>query len=285
MRFVAQREIPVPLSSEKRKQEQKKQAGPNYKKVQVHPTIGSWGNNAPTVSICTLTYNRNHFLPLLQSCIEKQDYPHSKIEWLILNDSPRESDDPLLGANTKIRVKYQRINQKLTLGKKRNLSHQLCSGDYIIYMDDDDYYYPTRVSHAVSSLINSGKPVAGSTFLQIYYCHDQQLWLSGPFGQNHATANTFAMTKEFARSQHYKNEDICNEERYFLKNYTIPMAQLDPKQTLICISHKSNTFDKKKMRNQQKNNPRLRKLSSKQIPEEIKNRLKKYQEIYAKEVR
>ena len=93
------------------------------------------------------------------------------------------------------------------------------------------------------------------------------------------------MTREFARSQHYKNEDICNEERYFLKNYTIPMAQLDPKQTLICISHKSNTFDKKKMRNQQKNNPRLRKLSSKQIPEEIKNGLKKYQEIYAKEVR
>lgn len=250
--------------------------------IHFYSTTTSWPDNAPTVSICTLTYNRNHFLPLLQACIEKQDYPHTKLEWLILDDSSDQLEDPSLHTNTDITIKYQRVKQKLTLGKKRNLSHQLCSGDYIVYMDDDDYYYPTRVSHAVSSLQQSGKPIAGSTLLQIYFCHDQQLWLSGPFGQNHATANTFAMTKEFARSQHYKNEDTCNEEKYFLNSYKIPMTQLDPRQTIICISHKSNTFDKKKMRGNKGKNPRLNKLETSGLPLSTKNKLEEYQRIYRK---
>ena len=102
-------------------------------------------------------------------------------------------------------------------------------------------------------------PMAGSTLLQIYYCHDRQLWLSGPFGQNHATANTFAMTKNFARSRYYKNEDECNEEKYFLNNYTIPMQQLDPLKTLVCISHETNTFDKEIMRKRGQTN-RMRRI-------------------------
>lgn len=219
-----------------------------HKSIQFCTTKSDWKNSAPAISICTLTHNRYHFLPLLLNCIEQQDYPHSKIEWLILDDSDNQLKSPSLETNTQIQIKYQRIKQKISLGKKRNLSHQLCSGDYIIYMDDDDFYYPKRVSHAISSLQQSGKQIAGSTLLQIYFCHDQQLWLSGPFGQNHATAGTFAMTKEFARSHHYNNQDTCNEEKYFLNNYTIPMQQLDPWQTMVCISHSKNTFDKKRMR-------------------------------------
>ena len=47
-------------------------------RIQLCTPKADWTNCAPTVSICTLTYNRNHFLPLLQRCIEQQDYPHSK---------------------------------------------------------------------------------------------------------------------------------------------------------------------------------------------------------------
>ena len=245
--------------------------------IQFSTTKTDWTSSAPTVSICTLTYNRNNFLPLLQRCIEKQEYPHSKIEWLILDDSESSFKNPSLTTNTKIQIKYQRVKQKLHLGKKRNLSHQLCSGDYIVYMDDDDFYYPTRISHAVSSLQHSGKQIAGSTLLQIYFCHDQQLWLSGPFGQNHATANTFAMTKEFARSHHYNNLDTCNEEKFFLSNYTIPMQQLDPLQTIICISHSKNTFDKKRMRVKGENQ-RLKRISEEE--KNVKGITMPYQAIY-----
>jgi len=35
------------------------------------------------------------------------------------------------------------------------------------------------------------------------------------------------------------------EERFFLKNYAIPMVQLQPFETIICMAHAANTFDKK----------------------------------------
>ena len=267
--------LPAKNSGANRRSIHTKNAPPN---IQFYQTKTVWDNSAPTVSICTLTYNRQHFLPLLQRCIEKQNYPHSKIEWLILDDSDESFNNPNLNTETEVRIKYQRVKQKLSLGKKRNLSHQLCSGDYIIYMDDDDFYYPTRVSHAVSSLQQSGKQIAGSTLLQIYFCHDQQLWISGPFGPNHATAGTFAMTKEFARSHHYNNHDTCNEEKYFLNNYTTPMQQLNPRETMVCISHSKNTFDKKKMRAKGEHH-RLRRIQGEE--ETVKTLVELYQAIYA----
>ena len=203
----------------------------------------------PFVSICTLTHNRPDCLKRLLTCIEKQTYPLNKIEWLILDDSTDYKANIELKSRSSLKIKYQRLRDKMILGAKRNLSHKLCSGEIIIYMDDDDFYFPERVAHAVDALQKSNKGIAGSTNLHIYFSHDDQLWLSGPFGKNHATANTFAMTKEFASQHFYDDDATCNEEKSFLNNYTIPMKQLDPLQNLICISHNTNTFDKRRMRN------------------------------------
>jgi len=258
-----------------------KAKGERKNTISFYPTRKTWEQDCPLVSICTITHNRRHFLPQLLKCIEAQDYPLKNIEWLILDDSTDYKDSPIIKTDTSLQIKYQRIRHKLPLGRKRNLSHQLCSGDYIVYMDDDDYYSPKRVSHAVSSLQQSEKEVAGSTLLQIYFCHDQQLWLSGPFGLNHATAGTFAMTKDFARQHNYRNEDTCNEEKYFLQNYTIPMVQLDPRQTMICISHRANTFDKKKMRSKGATRT-MKRLKEETIDKDIARMLQEYALINSK---
>ena len=203
---------------------------------------------SPLVSICTLTHNRPIHLKKLQTCIEAQNYPLEKIEWVILDDSNIYKESLEIKSSTEIRIKYQRLKEKLPLGRKRNLSHKLCSGEIIVYMDDDDYYFPERISHAVETLQKSTGEIAGSTTLHIYFRHDDSLWISGPFGAKHATAGTFAMTRRFALGNTYDNAANCNEEKSFLRNYTLPIAQLNPLKTMVCISHQSNTFDKKRMR-------------------------------------
>ena len=210
--------------------------------------VGTTKRSLPHVSICTLTHNRSEFLPRLQSCIERQTYPLDMIEWLILDDSTSDLKPVQLESKTAITINYQRLPSKLKLGAKRNLSHRLCKGEIIVYMDDDDYYFPERVEHAVEQLSASHQPLAGSTYLYIYFCSDDTLWLSGPFGKNHATANTFAMTRTFARETFYDSEASINEEKSFLNNYSTPLQQLDPAKTLICIAHNANTFDKQLMR-------------------------------------
>lgn len=180
------------------------------------------------------------------NCINSQDYPHELIQWVVIDDSDNEEKCQKPDqAKTDISIKYIKLDKKLKLGEKRNLSHTHCDGKIIVYMDDDDYYFPQRVSHAVARIKETGKEVAGATYLIIYYSHDDQVWTSGPFGKNHATAGTFAMTKEFANKTFYQKNDETGEESAFLAKYTKEMAQLNHTKTMICIAHSSNTFDKR----------------------------------------
>ena len=134
----------------------------------------------------------------------------------------------------------------MTLGKKRNLAHEKCSGDIILYMDDDDYYPPERISHAVEKLQQNPKAMcAGSSILYIYFKHISKMYQFGPYGPNHSTAATFAFRRELLKETGYDNEACLAEEKKFLKNYTIPFVQLDPTKSILVFSHNHNSFDKK----------------------------------------
>ena len=40
----------------------------------------------------------------------------------------------------------------MTLGAKRNFMHEKARGEFLVYMDDDDYYPPCRIRHAIETL-------------------------------------------------------------------------------------------------------------------------------------
>jgi len=117
-----------------------------------------------------------------------------------------------------------------------------------VYMDDDDYYPPERVKHAVDTLLANPRALcAGSSEMYIYFKHIHKMYQSGPFGPNHATAATFAFRRELLQTTQYENAAALAEERAFLKNYTVPFVQLDPLKTILVFSHEHNSFDKRKL--------------------------------------
>jgi hypothetical protein len=167
------------------------------------------------------------------------------MEWIIIDDGTDKIED-LVASHPN--VKYFKSSEKMTLGKKRNLMHANSCGDIIVYMDDDDYYPPERVSHAVESLMaNPSILCAGSSEIYIYFKHLKSLMQFGPYGPNHATAGTFAFRRELLTHTKYNDDACLAEERFFLKDYTIPMIQLDPTKVILVFSHNHNTFDKKKL--------------------------------------
>jgi|TARA_Y100000992_G_scaffold52929_2_gene31506 glycosyltransferase involved in cell wall biosynthesis len=199
----------------------------------------------PFVSICTPTFNRRPFINSLIKCFQNQLYPKNKLEWIIVDDGTDKIKDLVEHIE---QVKYIELQEKVTLGKKRNIMHDHCKGDIIVYMDDDDYYPPTRVTHAVDKLMKNPKILAaGSSEMYIYFKHVEEMWQFGPYGPNHATAATFAFKKELLRITRYDDSKSLAEERDFLKQYTIPFIQLDPKHTILVFSHIHNTFDKKRL--------------------------------------
>jgi Glycosyl transferase family 2 len=211
----------------------------------VEKSTSDYFKRYPFVSVCTPTFNRRPFINAMITCFNEQDYPQDRMEWIIIDDGTDPVED-LVASHP--RVKYFKYDTKMTLGRKRNLLHEKSRGEILVYMDDDDYYPPKRVSHAVEMLMSHPEALcAGSSEIYIYFKHIKQMKRFGPYGPNHATAGTFAFKRKLLK-QHRYNDDAClAEERAFLKDYTVPFVQLDPMKVILVFSHEHNTFDKRKL--------------------------------------
>lgn len=227
----------------------------------------------PFVSVCTPTFNRRPFIEGIIKCFNHQDYPKDRMEWIIIDDGTDKVEDLVINHP---HVKYFKYDTKMKLGRKRNLLHEKSKGDIIVYMDDDDYYPPQRVSHAVEKLQEHPEALcAGSSEIYIYFKHIQKMYQFGPYGPNHATAGTFAFKRKLIENR-YDDEACLAEEKSFLKDYTVPFVQLDPKKVILVFSHEHNTFDKRKLL--ENPHPNFVKESTKTVDEFVKE--KELKEFY-----
>jgi glycosyltransferase involved in cell wall biosynthesis len=224
----------------------------------------------PFVSVCTPTFNRRPFIENMFQCFRNQNYPKDRVEWIIVDDGTDKIGD--LIAKSKIpQIKYFTLPEKVPLGTKRNFMHKHAKGTIIVYMDDDDYYPPDRISHAVERLeSNKDALCAGSSEIYIYFKTLNRMVQCGPYGPKHATAGTFAFRAELLKQTQYEDHAALAEERAFLKDYTVPFVQLDPMKTILVFSHEHNTFDKRKML--ENPHPDFLKDSPKTVNDFIKNK-------------
>lgn len=204
-------------------------------------------NFKPFVSVCTPTFNRRPFIPTMFACFKNQTYPMDRVEWIIVDDGTDKIRD-LVESSGITNIKYFALDTKMPLGEKRNYMHKQSKGSIIVYMDDDDYYPPERIEHAVDKLQNNKEALcAGSSEMYIYFNHIKKMYQCGPYGPNHATAGTFAFKSRLLDDTKYEDHAALAEEKAFLKDYTVPFVQLDPMKSILVFSHTHNTFDKKKL--------------------------------------
>lgn len=207
-----------------------------------------------SVSIVTITQlSRFDCLQVLKDMIEEQSYKNI-LEWVIVEGSSCEEDANLnkqnilkLKTQTKININYVEYDGNVILGNLRNKSNNATKGDYIVCMDDDDYYPKERVEHAVLTLKTSHNLIAGCSGCMFYdYILDKQ-FKSRQLNPNHSTNNCFAYKKEYLKNHSYDNTKTFAEESSFTNAFNEPMCQLNPKKTIIVSSHNLNTYNKRKL--------------------------------------
>ena len=196
---------------------------------------------SPTVTVVCPTYDRRAYLPFMLGQYLRMEYPNKEL--LVLDDSPASNADLFEGFE-KYRVTYVHDPVKRTIAEKRRLLNAMAKGDYILCMDDDDVQHPQRIAHSVEALRASGKQIAGATCLFVYFKATRAVRLFGPYSDNHGTHGTMCYTRQYAATHAYDPAKTHAEESAFTANFTEPMAQLDPHQTILCIAHDRNTFDK-----------------------------------------
>ncbi|BCS82928.1 putative glycosyltransferase [Cotonvirus japonicus] len=207
-----------------------------------------------SVSIVTVSqFYRVDFLKILAKCIKNQLYKNIK-EWVIVDTSfvglyKTENDLTDIIEEFKLdktlpNIVYYKSN-KNSIGGWRNETSMLVSGDIIVCMDDDDYYPPSRISHAVEMLSDKKVLLAGCDKLHFYDIHYDEYYQFNGFGSNHTTNNCMAYWREYLNDHSYDETVSHAEETSFTNNFTVPIIQLESEKTVLQFSHNINTYDKK----------------------------------------
>jgi glycosyltransferase involved in cell wall biosynthesis len=104
------------------------------------------------VSIIIPTYNRFENLKHAINSVKEQSYPNKEI--IVINDNSTESQyytekvDGVLFINLPInnRIKY---NTNAAQGMTRNYGIKIAEGNYIAFLDDDDYFLPGKLEKQI----------------------------------------------------------------------------------------------------------------------------------------
>ena len=204
------------------------------------------------VSILTPTYLRHKFFKQMIRNIELQSFPLKNLEWIIIDDGPIPMScliDKYKFREKMANIEYIYLNVKRTIGQKRNIGKSIAKGEFIVHMDDDDWYGPNYVSSLVYCLKNYSYPVVGATTMYYMYVEESKLYKSGPFHKNHCCAGLMGYTREYARLNNFGWDIKNGEEVNFLQNYKIPVIQISNSYMLfIAINHGKNTVDKSKIK-------------------------------------
>ena len=205
-----------------------------------------------SVSILTVTqWSRRDSLAILNDMIAEQTYSNI-VEWIIVEGSSTEADrnrnakliQSMTNPSCCIRYIMSASGQPLgCLGSLRQAANDAAIGEFRVVMDDDDYYPPTRVSHAVARLQASKKEIAGCSAMFMYDYGLRSLYQFRSFGPYHSTSSCMAWKRSYDGA--YDLTERVSDEFRFTNGFTRPMVQLDPLHTIVQSSHGSNTFAKK----------------------------------------
>lgn len=200
----------------------------------------------PDVSIVTLTYNRRIFMPLAKYSYMIQSYPEDKIEWVIVDDGEDSIEDTLIGVPN---VKYVRLENKTSIGEKRNIGVQNAMYDTIVMMDDDDVYPNNSVLHRVAMM---GKdPKKQCVFCTTIPCYDIQNYTSFmnvppytlPMAQRVSEAS-FGFTRKFWEDRKFTDIQIA-EGNAFIHGREEMCREISPQEVIVSLVHSLNTSSRK----------------------------------------
>ena len=201
----------------------------------------------PHISIATPTYNRKKLFQMAIYNFKNLDYPLEKVEWVIVDDSDSgETVEDILPKDE--RIKYISLPKKVTIGKKRNLCVEHCSNPYIVFMDDDDYYYPESVRRRISYLLESKKECVYCTSIACFHINKYISMINVPPHQlpfqERISEASLAFTKSFWEQQPFADHSRGGEAKEFLKGRFDNTQEVSWEQILVSLLHSRNTSHK-----------------------------------------
>lgn len=109
------------------------------------------------ISIVIPTYNRFNFLKETIESIKKQSFKDFEI--VIIDDNSTDDTGKIIDMYKNLRIKYIKNKKNMGPGYNRKIGISSCDGEYIIFMDDDDYYIDNDFFYKVISIFEKNRDV------------------------------------------------------------------------------------------------------------------------------
>ena len=226
---------------------------PKHGVVHCPPFIVS--EDCPPISIVTPSYMRKDMIDIAFHNLLSTDYPHDKIEWVVVEDSDKSENmmsDRIINfqANAPtIRVKYIPIQGRMSIGEKRNIGVEHTTNDIVLFMDDDDHYPPTSFRRRVSWLLKGrrgdtiGADVAVCTSIAMY---DLQRGVSAvnvppwniPLAQRISEA-TLTFRKSFWEERKFTDTSMAEGEGWITGRESA-VLEMTPQHIIVAFTHGAN---------------------------------------------
>jgi hypothetical protein len=211
------------------------------------PTISKTRVGPVPLASCIMpTADRRSLVPQAIRHFLRQDYPNREL--IILDDGADNVAD-LIPQDSRIR--YLRLDRKLSMGVKHNIACEMAHGEIIVHWDDDDWVSPRRISYQVRELEEqtmntSMDTLCGLSRVLFYEPRAQRAWeYQYPGGRPWVLGATFCYYKQF--SERHRFPDM-NEgaDTAFVWNLQNTHVRAHPDHTFyVGTVHERNTSTKR----------------------------------------
>lgn len=205
--------------------------------------------NCPSISIITLLKNRKQFTKLASHNMLLTDYPHAKIEWVVVEDSDNDNSSshlivPFAEKCPGITVTYIPLEGDYTVGEKRNIGIKRSEHDIILFMDDDDHYPVTSFRRRVAWLeYNKTKTIVGCSMLACYNLLNGVSSVHIPSWTNTTSSRISEATLTFRKSAWLERqfEHVnTNEGAKWIEGRENILMEIPPQQIIVAFTHSMN---------------------------------------------
>jgi O-antigen biosynthesis protein len=196
----------------------------------------------PLASCIMPTCNRLGFVPEAVRCFSRQDYPNRE---LVIVDDGTDPVDPMLPKD--VRLRLIRLNEKKTVGAKRNIACASARGEFIVHWDDDDWYPPDRIGRQVAAIrADSRLQISGTSTLFFYDSATNRAWRYRyqNSGRPWVAGTTLAYRKSWWSGHPFSEIQVGEDSRFV---WAAPgNAVYDLATPALCVSriHSGNTCRK-----------------------------------------
>ena len=223
----------------------------------------------PKVGVITVTRNRKDWWVNMIQNVVKQNWPVSRLEWIIVDDgdeSQRLGDEveTFVERSPGIMVRYVEIGTPRSIGAKRNAAVEAAGEDVSVFvvMDDDDHYPADSISKRVAWLTREmpkGRPQSQIGYCSVLPMYDLTRYISainvpgldlGP--ADRVSEATLVFTREAWDARPFPDVSMA-EGLGFLEGREDSSVEIPGKGVIVSFIHTKNSSSRRVPKEQEPN--------------------------------